>query len=326
MFQTPGQAPLRGASTTDKPFGFYDATDRRRLAGAGRALRQHAPRTTRDASTGGARACSAGARITGAAISLRNGPYDFKPQRARRARIRLAALLRGRRAVLRQGRDADRRLWRERRTGEHAELAAGLPAAAAEAARQRSARRAASRQARHSGGRRAPRRAHAGARPSEHCRRNCIRAIRMHRRSSPSHMQGRAACFWATPAARGCSIRANYQSTTVHLPPALATGKLDILVNAMVREVTLGQGRPRAAASASSTGRQASASDATARAVVSCRERLRNRADPAQLEVGATSRRDWPTRAARLGRYLMDTVGSAGGWPDSAAREPSAAQ
>ena len=26
MFQTPDQAPLRGASTPDKPFGFFDAT------------------------------------------------------------------------------------------------------------------------------------------------------------------------------------------------------------------------------------------------------------------------------------------------------------
>ena len=41
-------------------------------------------------------------------------------------------------------------------------------------------------------------------------------------------MRKRAACFWATPCGRGCAIRANYQSTTVHLPPALATGNLDI--------------------------------------------------------------------------------------------------
>src|SRR5258705_109472 len=54
-------------------------------------------------------------------------------------------------------------------------------------------------------------------------------------------MQRRAACFWATPCGRGCSIRANSQSTTVHLPPALATGKLDILTDAMVYEVTLGK-------------------------------------------------------------------------------------
>jgi len=40
-------------------------------------------------------------------------------------------------------------------------------------------------------------------------------------------MRDRAACFWATPCGRGCAIRANYQSTTVHLPPAMATGNLD---------------------------------------------------------------------------------------------------
>ena len=53
-------------------------------------------------------------------------------------------------------------------------------------------------------------------------------------------MQERAACFWATDCGRGCSIKANYQSTTVHLPPALATGNLDILCNAHAREVTVG--------------------------------------------------------------------------------------
>ncbi|MCX6919819.1 MAG: GMC family oxidoreductase [Verrucomicrobia bacterium] len=52
-------------------------------------------------------------------------------------------------------------------------------------------------------------------------------------------MQERAACFWATDCGRGCAIKANYQSTTVHLPPALATGNLDILCNAHAREVTV---------------------------------------------------------------------------------------
>jgi len=51
-------------------------------------------------------------------------------------------------------------------------------------------------------------------------------------------MQKRSACIWATPCGRGCSIRANYQSTTVHLPPALDTGNLDIVTDAMVRAVT----------------------------------------------------------------------------------------
>ena len=50
-------------------------------------------------------------------------------------------------------------------------------------------------------------------------------------------MQKRAACFFATPCGRGCSVRANYQSTTVHLPPAMDTGNLDIVTDAMVRAI-----------------------------------------------------------------------------------------
>jgi choline dehydrogenase-like flavoprotein len=57
-------------------------------------------------------------------------------------------------------------------------------------------------------------------------------------------LPGRAACFYATPCGRGCSIGANFQSTTVLIPPALETGNLDIITDAMVREVTLdAQGR-----------------------------------------------------------------------------------
>lgn len=50
-------------------------------------------------------------------------------------------------------------------------------------------------------------------------------------------MTARMACFWATECGRGCSIRANFQSTTVLIPPALATGNLDVITDAMVREV-----------------------------------------------------------------------------------------
>ncbi|MFO1436839.1 MAG: GMC family oxidoreductase [Verrucomicrobiaceae bacterium] len=52
-------------------------------------------------------------------------------------------------------------------------------------------------------------------------------------------MRTRAPCFWATDCHRGCAIRANYDSQTVHLRPALETGNLDILPNAMAREVTV---------------------------------------------------------------------------------------
>lgn len=57
-------------------------------------------------------------------------------------------------------------------------------------------------------------------------------------------MATRMACFWATHCVRGCSIRANFQSTTVLIPAALATGNLDIITDAMVREVMVdGAGR-----------------------------------------------------------------------------------
>jgi choline dehydrogenase-like flavoprotein len=63
-------------------------------------------------------------------------------------------------------------------------------------------------------------------------------------RVTADSMRSRAACIWATPCGRGCSIKANFQSTTVLIPPALATGNLDIRTNAMVREVTVdAQGR-----------------------------------------------------------------------------------
>jgi choline dehydrogenase-like flavoprotein len=60
---------------------------------------------------------------------------------------------------------------------------------------------------------------------------------RLAQRVLAQSMLQRQACFWATPCGNGCSIRANFQSTTVLLPPALATGNCDIVSDAMVREV-----------------------------------------------------------------------------------------
>lgn len=50
----------------------------------------------------------------------------------------------------------------------------------------------------------------------------------------------RFACFYATSCSRGCSIRASFQSTTVLIPPALATGNLDVQTHALVYEVIVG--------------------------------------------------------------------------------------
>jgi choline dehydrogenase-like flavoprotein len=50
----------------------------------------------------------------------------------------------------------------------------------------------------------------------------------------------RQACFYATPCGRGCSIGAAFQSTTSLLPMAMGTGKARILTDAMVSRIVTG--------------------------------------------------------------------------------------
>ncbi|MGH7957189.1 MAG: FAD-binding protein, partial [Opitutaceae bacterium] len=81
MFQTPAQAPLRAASTPDKPqFGFYDAT-----VGGGWQVPGE-PYTNASSDPERTfwwwRPRMLGGRTNHwGRISLRNGPYDFKPRR-----------------------------------------------------------------------------------------------------------------------------------------------------------------------------------------------------------------------------------------------------
>ncbi len=59
------------------------------------------------------------------------------------------------------------------------------------------------------------------------------------------NMRLRLPCIYATDCHRGCSIKAAFDSTSVFLTPALKTGNLDILPNAMARAVTLNKaGKP----------------------------------------------------------------------------------
>ena len=121
-------------------------------------------------------------------------------------------------------------------------------------------------------------------------------------------MSERAACFWATPCGRGCSIRANYQSTTVHLPPALATGNLDLVTNAMVREVTLNaKGRADGVVYIDkTTGKECRAK---ARVVVLAASGM----ETVRLLLNSKSAH-YPQGLANtsglVGKYVMDTVGA----------------
>jgi choline dehydrogenase-like flavoprotein len=121
-------------------------------------------------------------------------------------------------------------------------------------------------------------------------------------------MQRRAACFWATDCGRGCSIKANYQSTTVHLPPALATGNLDLLTNAMVREVTLNaQGKATGIAYVDRlTGSERHVSARVVVLAASACETVRillNSKSPRFANGLANS-------SGLVGKYIMDTVGA----------------
>ena len=72
------------------------------------------------------------------------------------------------------------------------------------------------------------------------CKKLGIPVAHMHRAILTHPIDDRAACFWATPCGRGCSIGAAFQTTTSLLPMAQKTGRLDIVTDAMVSKVTIG--------------------------------------------------------------------------------------
>src|SRR5262249_39434123 len=227
MFQTPDLAPLRGAGTTDKPFGFYDAT----VDGGWQVPGEPYVQTRSD--TAGRfdwwRARMLGGRTNHwGRISLRNGPYDFKP-RSRDGlgfdwpisyeemapyydKVEMLIGVYGENDGLENTpssspgvllpppkplvsdlliADRSRKLGIPVIAGHRAVLTQPLD------------------------WERLPTRLHPGNPTAQ--------------QFVAEAMKRRAACLWATPCGRGCSVSANYQSVTVHLPPALASGKLDIL-------------------------------------------------------------------------------------------------
>ncbi len=67
----------------------------------------------------------------------------------------------------------------------------------------------------------------------------------MHRAVLTRPKDDRQACFYATPCGHGCSIGAAFQTTTSLIPMAQKTGNLQIITNAMVKEINVDQqGKP----------------------------------------------------------------------------------
>lgn len=124
-------------------------------------------------------------------------------------------------------------------------------------------------------------------------------------------LNGRPHCHYCGQCGRSCGVSANFSSPTVLLPPALATGNLEIRCNAMVREVLTGpDGR--------ATG--VSYVDKKSRKEVQVHGKIvilaASACETARLLLNSKSSRypDGLSNASGLvGRYLMDTVGSSVG-------------
>ena len=306
MFQRPDQAPLLGTPTPDKHFGFYDATIDGGWQVPGEPYTQASGNPEEQFWWWRARMLGGRTNHWGR-ISLRNGPYDFKP-RSRDGlgfdwpvgyedlapyytKVEMLIGVYGTNEGMENAPDSPPGVLLPPPMGRASELLT-----------------------------------------QKHARKVGVPVISIHRavlsrlldaetipaklhpgnpraqKITADAMRARAACFWATHCGRGCNIRANYQSTTVHLPPALATGNLDIITNAHVREVTLGQdGRAGGVLFIDKkTGRE---ERVKAKAVVLAASsgetvRILLNSKSAQFSHGLAN------RSGLVGKYIMDSVGT----------------
>ena len=237
MWNAPNQAPLMGNSTPDKSFGFYDAT----VGGGWHVPGEpytNATQNDNEKFTWWRPRMLGGRTNHWGRISLRNGPYDLKP-RTRDGlgfdwpityedvdpyytKVEMLIGVYGTNEGLENTPNSPDGVLLPAPKGRAAELLAqkhakklGIPIISIHRAVLTT----------HLDFKNIPARLH----PGNAWAQNIVREA----------MGNRSACFWATDCGRGCSVGANYQSTTVHLPPALATGNLDVISNAHAREVTL---------------------------------------------------------------------------------------
>ena len=122
-------------------------------------------------------------------------------------------------------------------------------------------------------------------------------------------LNGRAACHYCAECGRSCGVNANFNSPGVHIKPALATGNLEIRFGAMAREVMVG---PDGQAVGVSYIDKKTRSEVQVRAKIvvlaaSCCEtaRIMLNSKSSQFPNGIAN------SSGLVGKYVMDTVGSA---------------
>ena len=122
-------------------------------------------------------------------------------------------------------------------------------------------------------------------------------------------LNGRQACHYCGQCNRGCAVKANFSSPDVLIAPALATGKLTLITNAMAREVTVGKRRPR---DRRVVHRQEDRRRRARRGRRSSCSR-RARCESARLLLNSKSSRSrngLANSSGMVGKYLTDTTGT----------------
>ena len=119
---------------------------------------------------------------------------------------------------------------------------------------------------------------------------------------------GRAACHYCGQCGRGCMTNSNFSSTNVLIAPALKTGRLTLVTNAMAREVTI-DSRGRATGVTYIDTKTRAEKQANARIVVlaasSCETtRLLLNSKSSQFPQGLAN------SSGVVGKYLTDTTGT----------------
>ena len=240
MFQSRSQAPLMGTSTVDKPFGFFDATVGGGWQVPGEPYTSVGSRPEEKYMWWRPRMLGGRTNHWGR-ISLRNGPYDFKPRshdglgfdwpmtyeeiEPYYTKVESLIGVYGTNEGMENTPNSPPGVLLPAPKGRAVELLVQKQAKKVDVPIISIHRAVLTR---HLDYKNIPAKLHPG---DKRAQRLCAEG-----------MANRSACFWATDCGRGCNVGANYQSTTVHLPPALASGNLDIIPLAHVREVEVDAG------------------------------------------------------------------------------------
>lgn len=239
MFQTNNQAPLGGKATPDKPFGFHDATVDGGWQVPGEPYTQASEKKEEQFLWWRARMLGGRTNHWGR-ISLRNGPYDFKPK----SRDGLGFDWPVNYEEIAPYYDKAEMLVGIHGTNEGMENTPNSPEGILQPApKGRAAELLAQKHGKTVGIPVIPIHRAVLTKPQD----GKTLAPKLHPGNKKAQtivaksMSNRAPCFWATPCGRGCSIKAAHQSPTVQLPPAQESGNLDIIANAHAREILIGK-------------------------------------------------------------------------------------